>query len=102
MNNNSSLNILNSIRAFINQHGFPPSVRDIMQSTNINSTSMVRRHLKKLEDDGYIERTPEVARSIVIKQPQQPNRTKPGHMTPRRTREPPTAHKHPLSTGRPP
>ena len=59
--------ILAAIRKYIRKHGFPPSIRDIQDITNINSTSQIQRHLNKLADEGYIERTPETARSIVLK-----------------------------------
>ena len=63
----TSIAILNTITEFIEQHGFPPSVREIMERVNSKSTSVVRRHLNKLSEDGFIERTPEVARGIVVK-----------------------------------
>ena len=44
-----------------------PSHRDIMRITDSKSTSVVARHLKKLEQAGYIQQVPEVARGIVLK-----------------------------------
>ena len=67
MLDDTSITILDTITDFIEQHGFPPSVRDIMRRVNSKSTSVVRRHLTKLSEDGYIERTPDVARGIVVK-----------------------------------
>ena len=58
--------ILDIIREYIEEHGFSPSIRDIMDRANINSTSLIQYHLKKLTDQGCIERTPDTARSIVL------------------------------------
>ena len=68
MTNTTSLKVLSSIKDFIKQNGFPPSVRDIMDRTNIRSTSVVTRQLKKLAEEGYIHHTPEVARGIVLRE----------------------------------
>ena len=69
MDHQTGENILAAIRDYIEDHGFPPSVRDIQDMTGINSTSKVQRILNELADEGYIERTPETARSIVLKEP---------------------------------
>lgn len=60
--------ILTFIQEFIAVHEYPPSVREIQQGLDISSTSVVNYHLKKLEALGAIERTPNRARSIVIKE----------------------------------
>ena len=69
MDHQTGENILAAIQEYIEDHGFPPSVRDIQDMTGINSTSKVQRILNELADKGYIERTPETARSIVLKEP---------------------------------
>ena len=69
MDHQTGENILAAIQEYIEDHGFPPSVRDIQDMTGINSTSKVQRILNELADEGYIERTPETARSIVLKEP---------------------------------
>ena len=69
MNQATLENILAVIREYIEENGFSPSIRDIQDRTNITSTSKVQRHLNKLADQGYIRRTPETARSIVLEEP---------------------------------
>ena len=62
----TSLEILHFIEEYISARGFSPSVRDIQDATNIRSTSTIRRHLDILTDTGYITRTKQTARSIVL------------------------------------
>ena len=64
----TSMEILDIIRQYISDRGFAPSVRDIQDATNIRSTSTIRRHLDLLTDKGYITRTKDTARSIVLTQ----------------------------------
>jgi len=58
--------ILDIIREFMEERGYPPTVRDIMRSCSISSTAVVQHHLRMLEKEGYINRDPEVSRSITI------------------------------------
>lgn len=47
--------------------GFSPSIRDLVQLTELSSTAAIHYHLNKLEQLGYIKRMPKIARSIVVK-----------------------------------
>lgn len=58
--------ILRFIRRFIEEHDYPPSIRQIQDGCNISSTSVVDYNLKKLEGDGYIRRDREVSRAIEL------------------------------------
>ena len=58
--------ILHFIQEFIDDRGYPPTVRDIVRSCNISSTAVVQHHLRMLEKEGYINRDPEVSRSITL------------------------------------
>ena len=58
--------ILDFIHEFMDERGYPPTVRDIVRSCNISSTAVVQHHLRILEKDGYINRDPEVSRSITL------------------------------------
>ena len=62
----ATMQVLEIIRTYIKERGFAPSIRDIQKLGAIPSTSIVRRYLDRLEDSGYIERTPDTARSIVL------------------------------------
>ncbi len=54
------------ITGYIDQNGYPPSVRDICQGVGIHSTSTIHGHLKRLNDSGRIEYTAGKRRAITI------------------------------------
>ena len=58
--------ILRFIRQFIDEHDYPPSIRQIQDGCSISSTSVVDYNLKKLEGYGYIRRDREVSRAIEL------------------------------------
>jgi len=58
--------ILDFIRTFIDQHDYPPSIRQIQESCDISSTSVVDYNLRALEKTGHIRRDREVSRAIEI------------------------------------
>lgn len=58
--------ILNYMEAYQKQNGFPPSIREICDSTEISSTSVVNYYLDQLEKWGYIRREKNISRGITI------------------------------------
>lgn len=58
--------VLEAITGFLDNHKYPPSVRDVVQMCNMSSTSVADYHLKALERDGYIRRESGVSRGIEI------------------------------------
>ena len=58
--------VLEFLRAYIAEHGFAPTHRDICKHFGIVSPNGVHGHLHSLEAKGYIRRIPNVARAIVI------------------------------------
>jgi len=56
--------ILEYIRRTIAERGYPPTVREIGRAVGLRSTSTVHFHLRALERDGYIERTPFLTRAL--------------------------------------
>ena len=58
--------IIHFIRQFIDEHDYPPSIRQIQDGCRISSTSVVDYNLKKLEGSGYIRRDREVSRAIEL------------------------------------
>ena len=58
--------ILDFIRDFTEEQGYPPSIRDILHACNISSPAVLQYHLKVLEKEGYINRHPETSRSITL------------------------------------
>jgi repressor LexA len=61
--------ILEVLERFQNQHGYPPSIREIGEKTDISSTSVVNYYLNQLEETGYIERDGRVSRGIRLLKP---------------------------------
>jgi len=56
--------ILKFIQTFSNDHGYPPTIREIGAAVKINSTSVVNYNLNKLVKEGYISRSKDVSRGI--------------------------------------
>lgn len=54
------------ILRFMEDKGYPPTVRDIQSGCGISSTSVVDYHLKVLEKEGHLRRDPEVSRGIEL------------------------------------
>ena len=61
--------ILRFMTEFIDEHDYPPSIRDIQVGCGISSTSVVDYNLKALERLGHIRRGREVSRAIEITSP---------------------------------
>ncbi|MDA1347940.1 MAG: transcriptional repressor LexA [Chloroflexi bacterium] len=58
--------ILAFIRRFMDEHQFPPTVRDIQAGCDISSTSVVDYNLQVLQREGNLRRLPEVSRGIEL------------------------------------
>lgn len=56
--------ILKFLETFQAENGYPPSIREIGENTNISSTSVVNYYLNQLEEMNYIERESNVSRGI--------------------------------------
>jgi repressor LexA len=59
-------NILKYIQSYVDERGYPPSIREIGDRVGISSTSVVDYNLKVLERDGYIRRDKEVSRGLEL------------------------------------
>jgi repressor LexA len=62
--------IINFVTAFLNDKGYPPTIRDIAAGCGISSTSVVTYNLNKLEQAGYIRRHSDISRGIKFLAPQ--------------------------------
>lgn len=58
--------ILEFIQKFMDEHQYPPTVRDIQNGCEVSSTSVVDYNLHKLQGMGYLRREPEVSRGIEL------------------------------------
>jgi repressor LexA len=56
--------ILEFIREFLDEHHFPPTIREIGETVGISSTSVVKYNLDALQRRGYIERDREISRGL--------------------------------------
>ena len=52
------------IRTFVDEHQFPPTIREIGKAVGITSTSVVNYNLNVLEDKGHIARDRNVSRGL--------------------------------------
>jgi len=58
--------VLDCIAQYVDEHGFPPTVREIGNTIGVNSTSLVTYYLKRLEERGLIIREPSMSRAIQL------------------------------------
>lgn len=56
--------ILDVIKDFTREHGYPPSVREIGERVGLSSSSTVQCHLRTLEKKGLIKRDPTKPRAL--------------------------------------
>src|SRR5690606_15608660 len=57
-------NILNFMYDYVEENAYPPTIREIGEATDINSTSVVNYNLNKLVDAGYLDRSDKVSRGL--------------------------------------
>jgi len=73
--------ILEFLTRFQNTNGYSPSIRQIGDSINVKSTSLVDYYLNQLQEMGYVERENHISRSIRVVQPAQPGFSVSGKVT---------------------
>lgn len=64
--------IMEFLTNFQDEHGYPPSIRQIGESIHVDSTSLIDYYLTQLQEMGYIQREKHVSRSIRILNPIRP------------------------------
>ena len=65
--------MLEYISDFLDENGYPPTVRDIQNGCGISSTSVVDYNLNSLREKGFLRRHADVSRGLELlnrKQPQ--------------------------------
>ncbi|WP_243795853.1 transcriptional repressor LexA [Saccharopolyspora gloriosae] len=60
------LKVLESIRSWMREHGYPPSVREIGDAVGLTSTSSVAYQLRVLERKGFLRRDPHRPRTVGV------------------------------------
>ena len=58
--------ILEFLNEYIEENGYPPSIREIGAATGTSSTSVVSYNLKRLEERGYLSRDRQVSRGLKL------------------------------------
>lgn len=56
------------IKGFINEKGYPPTIRELCKLCYTNSTASMHDMLERLKDKGYIDYQKHLPRTIVIKE----------------------------------
>ncbi|WP_280295817.1 transcriptional repressor LexA [Nocardia abscessus] len=64
--------ILATIRDWVLRHGYPPNTREIGDAVGLRSASSVSKHLKSLEERGFLRRSRTVSRPIDVRMFLQP------------------------------
>ena len=67
--------ILEYLHEYVDEHGYPPTVREIGEAVGLRSPSTVHAHLAQLERAGALKRDPTKPRAIELadrRRPQQP------------------------------
>lgn len=60
------LKVLEAIREWMSEHGYPPSVREIGDAVGLTSTSSVAYQLRVLERKGFLRRDPHRPRTVGV------------------------------------
>jgi repressor LexA len=58
--------ILDYLREFVDEHGYPPTVREIGEAVGLSSPSTVHAHLAQLERAGLLRRDPTKPRALEL------------------------------------
>lgn len=62
----SERTILDEIERYWDEHGIAPSFKEIIAATGIKGMGKVHLEVGRLESMGYLRRTPNIARSLVL------------------------------------
>lgn len=58
--------VLEFVRQFVAERGYPPTVRDVVRGCSLSSTSVADYNLRQLSNQGYFKRYPEISRGIEL------------------------------------
>jgi len=58
--------VLDCIREYVYEYGYPPSVREICAQLGLNSPATVHMHIKSLSEMGYLQKDENKTRAITI------------------------------------
>ena len=58
--------VMDSLKAFIEEHGFAPTERELCSKAGISSCAALHRHLVRMKYEGMIDYIPQKSRTIRI------------------------------------
>ena len=58
--------LLKFIKNYVDDNGYPPTVREMCRAVKVNSTSTIAYHLARLEDEGSIRKNPNKNRALEV------------------------------------
>jgi repressor LexA len=58
--------VLRVVAQFVDRNHYPPTIRQIGDRSGISSTSLVKLHLRALEERGHLRLTPGISRGIAL------------------------------------
>ena len=58
--------VLEALKKYLAQNGYPPTVRELCAITNLNSSATIHVHLDHLQEKGYIKKTKDKNRTIEL------------------------------------
>lgn len=58
--------VLESLKKFIAEHGFSPTVRELCEINNFKSSATVQTHLSSLQEKGYIKKSNSKSRTLEL------------------------------------
>ena len=63
---NKQMAVLNYINKQVEDHGYPPTVREICSAVGLSSTSTVHGHISRLIEQGFLQKDPSKPRALEI------------------------------------
>ncbi|HOJ39152.1 MAG TPA: transcriptional repressor LexA [bacterium] len=60
--------ILSFLREFVSEHGYPPTISEVMKHFSFSSPQAVKGHLLALEKKGYLKRVEKISRGLILKE----------------------------------
>lgn len=63
---NKQMAVLNYIHRQVEDHGYPPTVREICSAVGLSSTSTVHGHINRLKEQGFLRKDPSKPRALEI------------------------------------
>ena len=67
LNKNKLMEALDYIKGYIEENGFPPTVRDMCHDLGIKSTATAYDYINRLKEMGYLEKAENKKRAVAVK-----------------------------------